>query len=520
MSLPPFENEPLTDFSQPTARQAMERALVDVRSHFGETYPMVIEGEELFLDDTFSSVNPTRPHEIIGWAQKGNGEHARRAIEAADRAITQWRRVPAAERAALLVRVAGLMRQRRHFFAAWTVYEVGKSWAEADGEIAETIDFFEYYARQMLRFEQQVKSSLESIPTERNRFRYLPLGAGAVITPWNFPTAQLTGLTSAAIVTGNTVALKPAETAPVTAYQVAKLFYEAGIPAGVLNFVTGPGEVVGEALVDHPRTRFIGFTGSKAVGTRINQRAAVIQPGQRWIKRTILEMGGKNPVVVDETADLEAAAEGIVTSAFGYQGQKCSSGSRAIIVEEVYDELLRRIVARVNKITVGDPADPEVELGPVIDEKAVVKITGYIAIGKNEANLLLGGGTLDRGGGYFIEPTIFEGADSDARIAREEIFGPVLTIIKAKNFDDALRIANATEYGLTGSLYSRDPARLDRAADEMHVGNLYFNRKSTGAEVGIHPFGGFDMSGTDSKAGGPDYLLHFLQGKAISEKVA
>ena len=520
MGLPPFKNEPLADFSQPENRQALEQALDKVRGQLGRSYPMIIGGDEVMAGETFASVNPARPSQVVGYVQQGGAEHARAAIEAADRAFDSWKRVATGERAEIIVRVAELMRRRRHEFSAWNILEVGKTWGEADGETIETIDFFEYYARQMLRFEREAATSLETIPTEQNRYRYLPLGAGAVITPWNFPTAQMVGLTSAAIVAGNTVAVKPAETSPVIAYHVVNLFYEAGLPGDVLNYVTGPGEVVGEAMVDHPRARFIGFTGSKAVGTSINQRAAVIQPGQRWIKRAILEMGGKNPVVVDETADLEAAAEGIVAGAFGYQGQKCSAGSRAIIVDEVYDDLVARIVERAKALRVGDPADPAVDMGPVIDPEAVAKISGYIAVGREEGDLVLGGGTLEHEGGYFIEPTVFKDVAADARIAQEEVFGPFLTIIRARDFEDALAIANATEYGLTGSLYSRSQKRLERAAEELHVGNLYLNRKSTGAEVGIHPFGGFNMSGTDSKAGGPDYLLLFLQGKSISEKVA
>jgi len=520
MNLSPFRNEPLTDFSEPANIKDMQAALAKVREQFGRTYPLVIGEKEIVTGDTFDSVNPARPKEVIGRVQSGTFDHANQAIEAAHQAFEQWRRVTVVERAELLIRVAALMRERKHEFSAWNIFEVGKTWTEADGETAETIDFLEYYARQMLQREEASRTSLENIPNERNSYRYLPLGAGAVITPWNFPTAQLIGLTSAAIVTGNTLVVKPAETSPVIGYHVIELFYQAGIPRSVLNFVTGPGEIVGEALVDHPKTRFIGFTGSKAVGTRINRRAAIIHTGQKWLKRTILEMGGKNPLVVDETADLDAAAEGIITSAYSYQGQKCSAGSRAIIVEEVYDKLVQRIVELCRQIRVGDPADPTVDMGPVIDEEAVQKITSYIAIGRGEAELVLGGETLELGGGYFIQPTIFKDAPSDARIAQEEIFGPVLTIVKAKDFDDALAIANSTEYGLTGSLYSRNPERLERAALEMHVGNLYFNRKSTGAEVGIHPFGGFNMSGTDSKAGGPDYLLLFLQAKSISEKVA
>lgn len=520
MSLPPFANEPLTDFGRESERRALQQALDRVRGRLGRSYPMIIGGDEVVATETMASVNPARPAEVIGHVQRGTAEHARAAIEAADRAFERWKRVSAQERAEVIVGVAARMRERRHEFSAWNILEVGKTWDEADGEIAETIDFFEYYARQLLRREHDARTILESIPGERNRFRYLPLGVGAIITPWNFPTAQLVGLTSAALVAGNTVVVKPAETSPVISYQVVQLFYQAGVPRDALNFVTGPGEVVGEAMVDHPRTRFIGFTGSKVVGTRINERAAIVRPGQQWIKRTILEMGGKNPVVVDETADLEAAADGIVAGAFGYQGQKCSAGSRAIIVDAVHDELVAMIVERTRALRLGDPADPETRIGPLIDPDALAKVTGYIDIGRREGTLAIGGGTPEHEQGYFVEPTVFTGVAPDARIAREEVFGPFLTVIRARDFDHALAIANSSEYGLTGSLYSRDRERIDRAAEELHVGNLYLNRKSTGAEVGIHPFGGFNMSGTDSKAGGPDYLLLFQQAKSISEKVA
>ncbi|MDQ7029344.1 MAG: L-glutamate gamma-semialdehyde dehydrogenase [Ardenticatenia bacterium] len=518
--LPPFRNEPLTDFSQPENRQAFEEALRRVREAFGRTYPLVIGGEEIMLKEVFPSVNPARPDEVIGFVANGTAEHAARATEVAYEAFERWQRTPAGERAAMLLRAAELMRARKHEFSAWMVYEVGKSWVEADADTAEAIDFLEYYARHMLRLDAEAPQSVVQIPTEEVTFRYIPLGVGAIIPPWNFPVAIVTGMTSSALVTGNTAVLKPAEQSPVVGYHVARLFWEAGIPHGVFNFLTGPGEVVGEAMVDHPKTRFISFTGSKEVGCRIYERAAKVHPGQRWLKRAILEMGGKDAVIVDETADLDAATEGVVVSAFGYQGQKCSAGSRAIFVKEVYDEMVERVVERTKRITVGDPANPDNWMGPLVSEEQFRKVLTYIEIGTQEGRLVLGGRTLDIEGGYFIEPTIFTDVPWNARIAQEEIFGPVLSIIRAEDFNDALRIANSTEYGLTGSLYSRDQERLERAAEEFHVGNLYFNRKCTGALVGVHPFGGFNMSGTDSKAGGPDYLLWFLQGKSIGGRRA
>jgi 1-pyrroline-5-carboxylate dehydrogenase len=357
---------------------------------------------------------------------------------------------------------------------------------------------------------------LTHIEGEDNELVYIPLGVGAVIPPWNFPCAITVGMTSAAFVSGNTVVLKPASTSPAIAAQFVRVLEEVGLPAGVVNFLPGSGSIIGDALIENPTVRFIAFTGSRDVGLRINNLAAHHQKGQRWIKRTILEMGGKDAVVVDETADLNEAANGIVASAFGFQGQKCSAGSRAIIVEQVYDRVLQKVIEKTRQLTMGDVTQPETSIGPVVDENAMKKITEYIEIGKGEGRLVTGG--EHHGPGYFIEPTIIADVKPHARIAQEEIFGPVLAVIKAQDFDDALHIANDTEYGLTGSLYSQDEQRIARAKEEFHVGNLYFNRKCTGALVGVHPFGGFNMSGTDSKAGGRDYLLLFTQAKAISAK--
>jgi 1-pyrroline-5-carboxylate dehydrogenase len=394
------------------------------------------------------------------------------------------------------------------------IYEVGKSWPEADADTAEAIDFLEFYAREMVRLAEE--QPIAKIEGEDNQLVYIPLGVGAVIPPWNFPAAIMVGMTSASFVTGNTVVLKPASTSPMIAWQSVRILEDVGLPAGVVNFLTGSGSAIGDALIEHPQVRFIAFTGSRDVGLRINELAAKPHKGQRWLKRAILEMGGKDAVVVDETADLDAAADGIVASAFGFQGQKCSAGSRAIIVEKVYDQVLQKVIEKTKQLPVGDVTRPETYMGPVVDENALQKISGYIEVGKKEGRLVAGG--EHHGPGYFIEPTVFADVDPHARIAQEEIFGPVLAVIKAKDFDDALHIANDTEYGLTGSLYSKDEKRIERAEQEYHVGNLYFNRKCTGALVGVHPFGGFNMSGTDSKAGGRDYLLLFTQAKAISAK--
>ena len=515
LNVPPFCNEPLTDYNDPVNRQLMEAALATVKSQLGQTYPLVIGGEEIYLEDTLVSVNPANPDEVVGRFPKATVELGNRAIEAAAKAFETWQYTPYTERVRLVLAGAELLRQRKHEFSAWMVYEVGKSWPEADADTAETIDFLEYYARQMLRL--GAPQDLVRIDGEQNDLEYVPLGVGVVIPPWNFPGAIMAGMSSAAIVSGNTIVLKPASTSPVIAAQFHRIMTEVGLPPGVFNFLVGPGGKIGDALVDHPKTRFVAFTGSMEVGLRIHERAAKTSPGQIWVKRTVLEMGGKDAVVVDESADLDAAAKGIVSSAFGFQGQKCSAGSRAIIHERVYDRILPKILAEADRITIGDPTDPTTYMGPVVDDKAFNKIREYIDIGKSEGKLVHGGESW--GPGYFIEPTIFADVAPDARIAQEEIFGPVLAVIKGQDWEDLLRIANGTIYGLTGAVYSQDESHLQDAYQRYQVGNLYFNRKCTGAMVGVHPFGGFNMSGTDSKAGGPDYLLLFTQAKSIARKV-
>jgi len=510
----PFKNEPLTDFTKEENRRAQAEALEQVKSELGRTYPLIIGGKKITNEATFVSMNPSQPDQVIGYFAKATVEQVNEAVQAAATAFESWKHVPAEERVRYLFAAADLLKQRRFYYNAWMIYEVGKSWVEADADTAEAIDFMEYYAREMVRLADE--HTLVKIEGEDNELVYIPLGVGAVIPPWNFPGAIMVGMTSASFVTGNTVVLKPASTSPMIAWQFMRILEDVGLPGGVVNFLTGSGSTIGDTLIEHPQVRFIAFTGSRDVGLRINQLAAKPQKGQRWIKRTILEMGGKDAVVVDETADLDAAADGIVASAFGFQGQKCSAGSRAIIVEPVYDQVLSKVIEKTKKLSLGDVTKPDTYMGPVVDENAMKKITDYIKVGKNEGRLVAGGG--HHGPGYFIEPTVFADVDPHARIAQEEIFGPVLAVIKAKDFDDALHIANDTEYGLTGALYSKDPERIERAKEEYHVGNLYFNRKCTGALVGVHPFGGFNMSGTDSKAGGSDYLLLFTQAKAISTK--
>ncbi len=408
------------------------------------------------------------------------------------------------------------MRRRKFEFSAWMVEEAGKSWAEADADTAEAVDFLEYYGRQMLHYAQGM--AVTPLPGEYNECFYIPLGVGVVIAPWNFPLAILAGMTMAAVAAGNTVVMKPASTTPVIAAKFMELLDEIGLPPGVVNYLPGSGASLGDYLVAHPGVRFVNFTGSREVGVRINKLAAEVAPGQKWLKRVVAEMGGKDAIIVDNEADVEAAASGIVASAFGFGGQKCSACSRAIVVKEVYDELVAKVAVKTRALRVGPASDSGVSLGPVIDAGAQKKILDYIAIGKKEGRLVAGGEAGDSAG-YFVQPTVFADVPPQARIAQEEIFGPVLVIIKAENFAEAIAIANDTDYGLTGAVYSANRDKLAKARREFHVGNLYLNRKCTGALVGVHPFGGFNMSGTDSKAGGADYLLLFLQAKAVSEKL-
>jgi len=511
-----FTNEPFLDFSKAENRVPMEAALKKVASEFGKEYPMYIGGKQVFTTAKMSSVNPSHPSQVIAVFQSASAEQANEAIEAANRAFETWKRVPAERRVECLFRIAKILRERRHEMNAIICYEAGKSWPEADADTAETIDFCEFYGREMLRLSGPQR--VTPMRGEKNYMVYIPLGVGVVIPPWNFPAAIAAGMTVASLVTGNTVVLKPAGDTPTVAAKFVDIAYEAGIPKEALTLVAGSGSLVGDALVRHPKTRYIAFTGSKEVGLRISEIAGKAVPGQMWIKRTVLEMGGKDSIIVDEEADVESAVEGVVQSAFGYQGQKCSACSRAIVSEKIYDDFVAKVVERTKEIKVGPSEDPLNYMGPVVSKSAMNTILGYIDVGKKEGRVLAGGDRAP-GDGYFIQPTVIADVDPKARIAQEEIFGPVLAVIKARNFDHALEIANNTEFGLTGGVYSKNPAKLEKAQEVFHVGNLYLNRKCTGAMVGAHPFGGFNMSGTDSKTGGKDYLLLFLQGKSIAEKI-
>lgn len=514
----PFKNEPFTNFSLEENKLSMVAALAKVKTELGRKYPLVIGTEKLFTEEQTISINPGNVDEVIGSVSKGNKELAEKAMQEALKTFETWKKVAPAERAEYLFKAADLMRQRKHEFSAYLVYESGKNWAEADADTAEAIDFMEFYAREMIRLsETSIHQPLVNIEGEDNQISYIPLGVGIVISPFNFPLAIMAGTTVAAIVSGNTVILKPADATPVIAAKFVELMEEVGLPSGVLNYLPGDGIDVGEYLVEHPSTRFISFTGSRAVGCRIYERASKVQPGQLWLKRVIAEMGGKDGVVVDETADLDAAAAAIVASAFGFQGQKCSAGSRAIIVESVYDEVVEKVTELTKNLTVGLPEE-NFTIGPVIDQKSVDKIMGYIEIGKTEGRLLTGGSRAN-GNGFYIEPTVIADVQPKARIMQEEIFGPVLALAKAADWQETIEIYNDTDYGLTGAYHSQKEERVQYALENMHCGNLYINKKCTGALVGAHPFGGFNMSGTDSKAGGYDYLLLFTQAKLKSRKL-
>ena len=514
-SLPPFKNEPFTDFSTTENKRAIEAALARVRSELNKSYDLVIGGHRIRKGEPFASVNPARPAETVGMHYSAPVELADQAVKAAEQAFNAWSRTSAAERASLLLRASQLVHEQHFELCAWLILEVGKNWAEADADVGECIDFLEFYARQALALDRATTPI--QFPGERNQLRYLPLGVGAVIPPWNFPLAIMAGMTCAAIVTGNTVVLKPSPDAPTIAARFLAILEHAGMPGGVVNLLQG-GPEIGRAIVEHPQIRFIAFTGSKKVGLEIHERAARMQPGQRFIRRTILELGGKDAIIVCADADIDDAVEGVTAAAFGFSGQKCSACSRVIVEEPLYEAFCDRLRDRVSSIKSGDPASNYFGC-PVINPAAMNRIQSYIELGKSEGHLLSGGNTIpNQEGGYFIAPTVLADILPDSRLAQEEIFGPVLSVIRAKSFEDALTIANDTDYGLTGAIYSANRNKLDRAAESFQVGNLYLNRKCTGAMVGAHPFGGFNLSGTDSKAGGPDYLLLFTQAKSIAEK--
>ncbi|MEE9522105.1 MAG: L-glutamate gamma-semialdehyde dehydrogenase [candidate division NC10 bacterium] len=512
---PPFHNEPELDFAGEEPRKRMREALVSVRRRFGRFYPLIIGGEEVRTTRELVSINPSSPQEIVGRTSLADLETAEQALGAARSAFPTWASTSPRARAELLFHAATLMRRRRVELAAWQVYEVGKPWGEADADVAEAVDYLEYYGREMMRLGEARR--LGDAPGEINEYMYQPRGTAVIIAPWNFPLAILTGMTSAALVTGNTAIMKPAEQSPITAWHLMEILREAGFPPGVVNYLPGLGEEVGEHLVESPSVDLVAFTGSRGVGLRIYEVAAKVGQGQRGPKRVIAEMGGKNAIIVDEDADLDEAIRGVASSAFGYAGQKCSACSRAIVVGSAYDAFVGRLAEAAASLKVGPAEDPGTVVGPLIDEEAHRKVLGYVERGRREGTPILETNVSHLKAGYYVGPTVFADVPPRSAIAQDEIFGPVLAVIRAAEFEEALAIANATEYALTGGLYSRSPAHIQRAKEAFRVGNLYINRKITGAIVGRQPFGGFKMSGIGSKAGGPDYLLQFVEPRTITE---
>ncbi len=511
-SIGPFHNEPLLDFSRDVVRNGFADSLRKIRQKFGRDYPLWIAGDECETKKWFQSVNPAAPKEIIGRVSLAGREEAERALKTALEFLPVWRKTPASERAAILFRAAAMMRQRRAELAAWEVYEVGKGWREADADVAEAIDYLEYYGREMLRL--SAPRVTQQIPGESNVYVYEPRGIAAIIAPWNFPIAILAGMTSAALVAGNCAIVKPAEQSPITGALFVEILRDAGLPPSACHLLQGGGEL-GAYLVRHVAVHIVAFTGSREVGLDILRAAYDHQPGQGHVKRVVCEMGGKNAIIVDQDADLDEAVMSILESAFGYQGQKCSAASRVVLVEEIHDRLVARLVEAVRSLKIGAPEDPRNFIGPVIDAAAHSKIIGYIDLGKREGTCVLERESPIEG--FFVGPAIFTHIEPDHRLANEEIFGPVLSVIKAKDFDAALAIANRSAYALTGGIFSRSPAHIEQAKNEFRVGNLYINRGITGAIVERQPFGGLKLSGIGSKAGGPDYLLQFLEPRTISE---
>lgn len=514
-----FVNEALTDFSRPEERDNFRQALQRVEKELGRHYPLVIGGRRVDTDQRITVTNPADPEQLIGTTARASRAEADAALAAAEEAFAHWSRTEPAARARVLWKAAAIMRRRRHELSATTVLEIGQAWIEADAQTAEAIDFLEYYGREMVRLAGP--QPVTTRPGEDNSLFYIPMGVGLVIPPWNFPLAILVGTIAAPIVAGNTVIVKPASSTPIVAAKFMEILEEAGLPPGVVNYLPGPGGEVGEYLVTHPRVRFINFTGSQEVGLRINELAGKVQPGQHFIKRVAAELGGKNAMIIDSDCDLDQAVQDAVFSAYGFQGQKCSASSRLIVLNDIYDTFVEKFVAATEAVRQGPPVDPDNFMGPVADLSQFRKVLEYIEIGKQEGKLLTGGEAFpdapDKG--YFIKPTVFGDVSPDARIAQEEIFGPVVAILRAENFDHALEIANSTVYGLTGGVYSRNREHLEKARAEFRVGNLYFNRKITGALVGVQPFGGFNLSGTNAKAGGPDYLKLFMLTKSVAERL-
>jgi len=510
-----FINEPYSDFTVEENAAAYRQAIEEVRGEFGRHYPLIIGGLAVDTEDRIESLNPAKPSEIVGTVASATPELADQAIAAAWEAFGVWSAVSAEARSRTIMKLVAILRRRKFEFSAWQTLEASKNYLEAEADVAEAIDFCDYYARQAIEMAKPL--SVVPFANEENESHLIPLGAGVVIPPWNFPLAILAGMTIGPVAAGNTVVLKPASTTPVIGAQFMEAVAEAGFPPGVINFLPGPGSRVGDTLVDHPRTRFINFTGSKEVGLRIAERSSKVNQGQIWLKRSYMEMGGKDAQVVDETADLDAAARGAVAGAFGFQGQKCSACSRLIVVDDVYDDVLDLVVRYASELSIGSASENH-QVTAVISAAQHRTVLEEIEKGKDEARLVLGGSAVELDGGYYIEPTIFADVEPDSRLAQFEIFGPVLSVIRARDFEHAIEIANGTEYGLTGGVFTSRRDRIEYARRVFHVGNLYINRKITGALVGVQPFGGFNMSGSNSKAGGPDYLRLFMEMKTVAER--
>jgi RHH-type proline utilization regulon transcriptional repressor/proline dehydrogenase/delta 1-pyrroline-5-carboxylate dehydrogenase len=510
-----YENSPLVNFVHEKSRERMRSALREMRPRLGQKYPLVINGQKIWTDSLIDSINPSSPTQVVGAVAEAKVEHAEQAVTAAKKAFEHWCRVSVEHRAQLLERVATIMDRRRFELSALEVFEVGKPWAEADGDIREAIDFLLFYAQQMRL--RGLPRLTQHVPGEESYQHYWPRGVALVIAPWNFPVAILTGMVSAALVTGNTVIMKPAEQSAVCGAMLMEMFEEAGIPPGVLNFLPGKGRVIGQHLVDHKDVHMVAFTGSREVGLRIWKSAGETREGQLELKRVVCEMGGKNAVIVDSDADLDEAIVDTIYSAFGYQGQKCSACSRLIVLEENYDRVVKRLVEAAASLRVGNPEEPGITVGPVIDETAYRRMLETIEVGKKEATLAFQGKTPAEG--FFVPPTIFTGVKPHMVLSCEEIFGPVLSVLKARDLDEAIRIANTTDYALTAGFFSRSPANIERVKAELVAGNVYINRSCTGAVVGRHPFGGFKMSGGGTKAGGGDYLLQFMVPRVVTENI-
>ena len=511
--LPRFHNAALADCSEQSVRDSFVQALTEVKGQLGKTYALNINGQDVMTEDVIDSVNPAEPSQVVGKVCQAGTEEITQAMGAAQKAFKTWRHVPAPERAQYLTDAAKVLKRRIYEICAWQILEEGKQWRQAYNDVDEAIDFLNYYASEMLRLNDP--QYLGHAPGEVNQYFYQPKGVAAVISPWNFPLAIACGMCSAAIVTGNCVIFKPSNLSPVMGHILVQAFQEAGLPDGVFNFTPGRGSVMGDFLVDHPAISLIAFTGSMEVGLRIIERAGKTSPEQINVKKIICEMGGKNAIIIDDDADLDAAVPAVLDSAFTFQGQKCSACSRLVVLDTVYDRFMERLVDAARSWKIGPAEDPGYQMGPVIDSSAQKTILDYIELAGQEGKILYQSDVPEQG--YYVPMTIAEGFTPDNRLAQEEVFGPVLAVMRARDFDQALAWANSTRFALTGAVFSRSPEHLNQARQEFSVGNLYLNRGSTGALVERQPFGGFNMSGVGTKAGGPDYLLHFMDPRTVTE---